>query len=67
MSFQTRFSKANTAGTRVRSKSEVIISNLLYKSNIKYKYEEKFPYEDHKWLEPDFFVSHFVVNLFSSI
>lgn len=41
-------------GTYVRSKSEVIISNLLYAEGIKYKYEEKLYYTDTKWIEPDF-------------
>lgn len=42
-------------GTYVRSKSEVIISNLLHQYDIKYKYEEKLHYgQDGKWIEPDF-------------
>lgn len=42
-------------GTYVRSKSEVIISNLLYQYHIKYKYEEKLSYgTDGSWIEPDF-------------
>ncbi len=41
-------------GTDVRSKSEVIIANLLYAAGIKYKYEEKLYYEAGKWIEPDF-------------
>ena len=41
-------------GKHVRSKSEVIISNLLYHANIKYEYEEKLFYTDKKWIEPDF-------------
>ena len=42
-------------GNRVRSKSEVIISNLLYSAHIKYTYEEKLYYgSDGKWIEPDF-------------
>ena len=43
-------------GIHVRSKSEVIISNLLHKYGIKYEYEEKLPYGNGKWLEPDFTV-----------
>lgn len=43
-------------GIHVRSKSEVIISNLLHKSGIKYEYEKKLPYGNGKWLEPDFTV-----------
>lgn len=45
-------------GTHVRSKSEVIISNLLAEAGLKYKYEEKLPYKDGKWIEPDFTVYH---------
>ncbi len=42
-------------GTYVRSKSEVIISNLLHQYHIPYKYEEKLYYGQHgKWIEPDF-------------
>lgn len=41
-------------GDRVRSKSEVIIANLLYKHGIDYKYEEKLYYSTSKWIEPDF-------------
>lgn len=38
----------------MRSKSEVIISNLLYAAGIKYRYEEKLLYSENKWIEPDF-------------
>ncbi|SMO94976.1 RecQ family ATP-dependent DNA helicase [Fodinibius sediminis] len=41
-------------GEWVRSKSEVIIANLLYEHKIEYKYEEKLPYAKGKWIEPDF-------------
>ena len=41
-------------GTYVRSKSEVIIANLLHAADIKYQYEEKLYYTDTKWIEPDF-------------
>lgn len=41
-------------GTMVRSKSEVIISNLLHKAKLRYEYEEKLFYEPGKWIEPDF-------------
>jgi ATP-dependent DNA helicase RecQ len=42
-------------GTHVRSKSEVIISNLLHEKGIKYKYEEKLYYgSEGRWIEPDF-------------
>lgn len=43
-------------GNMVRSKSEVIISNLLFKAGIQYTYEEKLFYEEGKWIEPDFTV-----------
>ena len=38
----------------VRSKSEVIICDLLYKEGIKYEYEKFLYYEDGKHIEPDF-------------
>lgn len=38
----------------VRSKSEVIICDLLYKENITYEYEERLLYEGGKFIEPDF-------------
>ncbi|MFN2364592.1 MAG: helicase-related protein, partial [Halarsenatibacteraceae bacterium] len=41
-------------GEKVRSKSEVIIANILYRSGIKYEYEKKLPYAPGKWKEPDF-------------
>jgi len=41
-------------GTQVRSKSEVIISNLLSAAGIKYEYEKKLYYSEDKWIEPDF-------------
>lgn len=41
-------------GNRVRSKSEVLISNELYHSGIKYEYERKLFYADNRWIEPDF-------------
>lgn len=41
----------------VRSKSEVIICNLLYNAGIHYEYEKKLFYEDEKWIEPDFTIS----------
>lgn len=48
-----RIYKAND-GTQVRSKSEVIISNLLSAAGIKYEYEKKLYYSKDKWIEPDF-------------
>ena len=44
---------STTKGDLVRSKSEVIIANLLFQYDIKYGYEKKLKYED-KWIEPDF-------------
>ena len=41
-------------GNFVRSKSEVIISNLLYSSGIKYSYEEKLFYAAGEFILPDF-------------
>lgn len=41
-------------GNHVRSKSEVIISDLLYKAGIKYQYEHKLFYDGSHWIEPDF-------------
>ena len=41
-------------GTMVRSKSEVIICNLLAEAGIKYVYEEKLFYDDIHHIEPDF-------------
>lgn len=41
-------------GDKVRSKSEVIIANMLYNNNIKYEYEEKLYYEKDKFILPDF-------------
>lgn len=41
-------------GDRVRSKSEVIIANLLVQNGISYEYEKKLEYENGKWIEPDF-------------
>jgi ATP-dependent DNA helicase RecQ len=44
-------------GDLVRSKSEVIISNLLYDEGISYEYEAKLPYSHGKWIEPDFTIN----------
>lgn len=41
-------------GDKVRSKSEVIIANLLADNNIAYEYEKKLEYENGRWIEPDF-------------
>lgn len=41
-------------GTMVRSKSEVIICNLLFENHIAYEYEKKLYYEPNKHIEPDF-------------
>lgn len=41
-------------GDMVRSKSEVIIANILFKENIIYEYEKKLCYKKDKWIEPDF-------------
>jgi ATP-dependent DNA helicase RecQ len=41
-------------GIWVRSKSEVIIANILYRSNIDFEYEQKLYYNESQWKEPDF-------------
>lgn len=41
-------------GIWVRSKSEVIIANILFRSNIDFKYEQKLYYNASQWKEPDF-------------
>ena len=41
-------------GNHVRSKSEVIICDLLAKSGLKYEYERPLEYEPGKWINPDF-------------
>ena len=46
------------SGIWVRSKSEVIIANILYRSGIDFKYEEKLYYNSNQWKEPDFTISH---------
>lgn len=42
----------------VRSKSEIIIANILYRSSIPFEYEEKLFYEPGKWKEPDFTITY---------
>jgi ATP-dependent DNA helicase RecQ len=46
------------SGIWVRSKSEVIIANILYRSNIDFQYEEKLYYNTTQWKEPDFTIRH---------
>jgi ATP-dependent DNA helicase RecQ len=46
------------SGIWVRSKSEVIISNILFRSNIDFQYEEKLYYNSTQWKEPDFTIRH---------
>lgn len=46
------------SGDWVRSKSEVIIANILYRSNIPFSYEEKLYYGKGKWKEPDFTIHY---------
>ena len=41
-------------GDIVRSKSEVIIANLLFSNKVKYEYEKKLYYSKRNWIEPDF-------------
>lgn len=44
-------------GEKVRSKSEVIIANILYRSGVDYEYEKKLEYAPGKWKEPDFTIT----------
>lgn len=46
------------SGIWVRSKSEVIIANILYRSKIEFEYEEKLFYNSTQWKEPDFTIRH---------
>lgn len=45
---------STTKGDKVRSKSEVIIANLLYENDIEYEYEKKLYYATNKYIRPDF-------------
>jgi ATP-dependent DNA helicase, RecQ family len=47
------------SGIWVRSKSEVIIANILYRSNIDFQYEEKLYYNENQWKEPDFTIRYY--------
>lgn len=44
-------------GDCVRSKSEVIIANLLIEHGITYEYEKRLEYGIGKWIEPDFTIT----------
>lgn len=44
-------------GEKVRSKSKVIIANILFRSGIDYEYEQKLEYGPGKWKEPDFTIT----------
>lgn len=44
-------------GDKVRSKSEVIIANMLFQNNVVYEYEKKLYYDTDHWIEPDFTIS----------
>ncbi|EJL63765.1 RecQ family ATP-dependent DNA helicase [Flavobacterium sp. CF136] len=46
------------SGIWVRSKSEVIIANILYRSGIDFQYEEKLYYNAIEWKEPDFTIRY---------
>ncbi|MHB1106150.1 MAG: RecQ family ATP-dependent DNA helicase [Lutibacter sp.] len=46
------------SGIWVRSKSEVIIANILYRSQIDFQYEEKLYYNAKQWKEPDFTIRY---------
>ena len=56
--YSDRHIHKTTAGFLVRSKSEVIIANLLHSYGIPFRYEERFPYpdEDGKYYYPDFVI-----------
>lgn len=41
-------------GVSVRSKSEVIIANILYRSGLRFEYEEPLFYSNSQHIEPDF-------------
>ena len=45
---------STSKGDKVRSKSEVIIANMLYEQGVEYEYEKKLFYDKDKWMEPDF-------------
>ena len=47
---------STTKGDKVRSKSEVIIANLLHQNKVDYEYEKKLYYSQGNWIEPDFTV-----------
>lgn len=57
-----RFSRSRIyktlSGDFVRSKSEVIISNILFQSEIEFKYEEPLFALDGSWRWPDFTLAH---------
>lgn len=46
------------SGIWVRSKSEVIIANILYRSDIPFVYEQKLFYNEKQWKEPDFTITY---------
>jgi ATP-dependent DNA helicase RecQ len=46
------------SGIWVRSKSEVIIANILHRSKIPFEYEQKLFYNKTQWKEPDFTITH---------
>lgn len=46
------------SGIWVRSKSEVIIANILHRSGLNFLYEEKLYYNETQWKEPDFTIRH---------
>jgi ATP-dependent DNA helicase RecQ len=45
-------------GIWVRSKSEVIIANLLIEAGLVFSYEEKLYYNSRQYKEPDFTIRH---------
>lgn len=46
------------SGIWVRSKSEVIIANILHRSGVRFEYEQKLFYSTTQWKEPDFTITY---------
>jgi len=55
--FSRERSHQTLSGDLVRSKSEVIIANILYKEKIPFKYEETLYAPDRTWRVPDFTIN----------
>lgn len=46
------------SGIWVRSKSEIIIANMLKHAGLEFEYEKKLQYQNGKWKEPDFTITY---------